>query len=566
MFHLELGSEGHSFNGRMIVVNSRTGQHLTSSPLMPKDAILMKKFAEEKPKFIKEEKKIAEEADARIKAVAGLRKVEEETKARNERREIKAEHKAKEAKAEAETKTPHYRIGKAFNSADREVEPANYLGDYRYTQVLSGVSDLKEYIEKYVKFVLKRTNLAHSDADYFPVKLRPDGDKWNVLFDSTNLDKVSKQSSALSYKDWERLTPKIKSIFETKIKLDKERRVKEAEERKVKEAKDKAEREAKQADLDGRRKANLASAEAKRKVDVDKNLKEFIATAPEDITGVDYGKTKKQQGVITKMVGDVRPIQSMIEQSHSNNATFGAAELIGLLHTLSLVADKRKSNKIERTSAEYGRSRIEPSEVETPADKYYDRSVRLIVNHFPKLLTAGNPKDLTKGMGFLILPPTPKALNTLRGLLGLAEGVRLEAEHKTGAYGNVSSDKYEYGVKASEADAASERATGILNSFFLELKEGAYLYLEKTEKAHQEKKVVLKASGMMIPQGAKNAVRVELTRQGVYDLAVAITGSEAKANKYVEDNLEKYQEHMRREPEEHLYVYKARVNAHLIWK
>jgi len=90
-YHFELGSEGHSFHGRMIVVNSRTGQHLTYSPLMPEDAQRMKRQAEQKPKFIKEEKKIADEADKRIKAVAGLRKVESETKARNVKKAKEAE-------------------------------------------------------------------------------------------------------------------------------------------------------------------------------------------------------------------------------------------------------------------------------------------------------------------------------------------------------------------------------------------------------------------------------------------------------------------------------------------
>jgi hypothetical protein len=32
-YHLELGSEGHSFNGKAIVVNSKTGEHLTSKPV-----------------------------------------------------------------------------------------------------------------------------------------------------------------------------------------------------------------------------------------------------------------------------------------------------------------------------------------------------------------------------------------------------------------------------------------------------------------------------------------------------------------------------------------------------
>ena len=32
-YHLELGSDGHSFKGRAIVVNSKTGKHFSSSPI-----------------------------------------------------------------------------------------------------------------------------------------------------------------------------------------------------------------------------------------------------------------------------------------------------------------------------------------------------------------------------------------------------------------------------------------------------------------------------------------------------------------------------------------------------
>ena len=32
-FHLELGSDGHKFHGRAIVVNTQTGKHYSSSPI-----------------------------------------------------------------------------------------------------------------------------------------------------------------------------------------------------------------------------------------------------------------------------------------------------------------------------------------------------------------------------------------------------------------------------------------------------------------------------------------------------------------------------------------------------
>ena len=32
-YHLELGSDGHSFKGKAIVVNTKTGKHFSTSPI-----------------------------------------------------------------------------------------------------------------------------------------------------------------------------------------------------------------------------------------------------------------------------------------------------------------------------------------------------------------------------------------------------------------------------------------------------------------------------------------------------------------------------------------------------
>lgn len=561
-YHLELGSEGHSFNGQAIVVNSKTGMHLTLMPVDKDVAKVIKEHAEKDPAFIAGEKEIAEEADKKVKALAGLRKVESDTKERNTKRE-----------QEATAKRPFNRIAKAFFSGQRKVE----MGwEYLLFQVLSGVGDLKEKdIEKYIRSVLTRLMLMPINVDAeLPVRVRKDGDKWEVQFLGRDIDANSILSSALSYKDYVALKPKVKAEFEALIKLHKDNLANAK-------AKEKADREAKEAEDEKGRKAKLDEAETKRKSKSGMNdrLTEFMTTEAEDLTGVDYGNVnregKRQQGVITHFLGDPNPVRRMIEQSHSSNATLGAAELIGLIHTLSLVADKRDSNKIERKREEYGRSMIDPKEVETPADKYYDRSVRLLVNHFPKLKTGGDPKDLKSPLGFLILPPTTKALETLRGLL---PGVRLGAGHITGGIHGASKDKYEYAVDTAglnlrtkagkdelekKRNTASEKATDLLNSFFVQLREGAYLYLEKTAKATQEKKAVLKASGMTIPKGEKNKAEVPLTREGLYDMSLSITGDETRAKKYADDNLSDYQAKGRAGKK--LYVYLARTSYHLVW-
>jgi hypothetical protein len=84
MYHLELGSEGRSFAGRAIVVNSKTGEHFSQKPVAIETA--------------REQMRELEKADRKPdadKALAGLRKVESETKARNMKREEDAKPKPK---------------------------------------------------------------------------------------------------------------------------------------------------------------------------------------------------------------------------------------------------------------------------------------------------------------------------------------------------------------------------------------------------------------------------------------------------------------------------------------
>lgn len=47
-FHLELGSDGHSFNGKAILVNSKTGKHYSSSPIPLAKAKAQKRILEQK--------------------------------------------------------------------------------------------------------------------------------------------------------------------------------------------------------------------------------------------------------------------------------------------------------------------------------------------------------------------------------------------------------------------------------------------------------------------------------------------------------------------------------------
>lgn len=49
-YHLELGSDGHSFKGRAIVVNSKTGKHFSKSPIPIQSAKAQKRLLESKEK------------------------------------------------------------------------------------------------------------------------------------------------------------------------------------------------------------------------------------------------------------------------------------------------------------------------------------------------------------------------------------------------------------------------------------------------------------------------------------------------------------------------------------
>jgi hypothetical protein len=45
-YHLELGSDGHSFRGKAIVVNTKTGKHYSSKPIALASAKAQKRVLE----------------------------------------------------------------------------------------------------------------------------------------------------------------------------------------------------------------------------------------------------------------------------------------------------------------------------------------------------------------------------------------------------------------------------------------------------------------------------------------------------------------------------------------
>jgi hypothetical protein len=131
-YHLELGSEGHSFHGKAIVVNSKSGMHLTLMPVDKDVAKVIKDQAEKDPAFIAGEREIAAEADKKVKALAGLRKVESDTKARNTKREAEAKTKGAERALSAIYKLVEQRIDSVLRGYGETSETDLSADNIRY--------------------------------------------------------------------------------------------------------------------------------------------------------------------------------------------------------------------------------------------------------------------------------------------------------------------------------------------------------------------------------------------------------------------------------------------------
>lgn len=52
-YHLEIGSDGHKFLGKAIVVNSQTGKHYSMMPIPIKKAEAQKRILEQAEKTVK---------------------------------------------------------------------------------------------------------------------------------------------------------------------------------------------------------------------------------------------------------------------------------------------------------------------------------------------------------------------------------------------------------------------------------------------------------------------------------------------------------------------------------
>lgn len=178
-FHLELGSEGHPFaHHRAIVVNSRTGEHLTRFPINKTDAEIVKSVAEKNPKFLKAEKKIAEEADKRVKALAGLRKVESETKGRNTKREVEGKKKEAENK---EANRPLLEIVKDVGDWVESQDPKTYQEWSRYKDSMRSYRINYSAFPEKIKMVIKRMSGGRIEFE----TIGETGGKYNVAFTPT---------------------------------------------------------------------------------------------------------------------------------------------------------------------------------------------------------------------------------------------------------------------------------------------------------------------------------------------------------------------------------------------
>jgi hypothetical protein len=93
-------------------------------------------------------------------------------------------------------------------------------------------------------------------------------------------------------------------------------------------------------------------------------------------------------------------------------------------------------------------------------------------------------------------------------------------------------------ARDAKVDECKKIASGLLDSLLANLKEGAYLYLDKGHKAKEEAKATEKAkaaAAFEIPQGEKKAVTVFLTEDILSSIILAITGDPKKASAKVEE-------------------------------
>jgi hypothetical protein len=536
-YHLELGSEGHSFGGKAIVVNSKTGEHHSAHPLGVHKAYGQLNAL-----------RAAERKEEGVKAEPALKMMKMKHEAQKEEIPEREEEGVKEVKAHLRLSVPQSRERAPEHDSARTLYIC-HLADWIYNNRSLIISEFTKQVGKdgksylfYIDDMLKKGLPGRKylkggisyKGEYMSIS---DEDVFAILFQE---EKTASQASL-----WLRL-------FSDGVK-----RIIHASRGKVITE-----------EMLGTTKGEEEEAKPEPKRDA---LAEFIQTAPEDITGVDYGTKNKegklQQGVITKMLGreSLDIAKNIIMSCQSGDKTQSYARLCGALRFIKNIAQGEMNDFSDVKAHNYERygldrmkegppnARGEPRPLtETEKDPVYrafNMSVRILANHEKSINISYNKdsaKILTQGIvvGMLLPPSKTVALidaqmpEYFSSNVGHTSGMGHARDNYKWSFAfnrQTKAGKEKYEARMAEC---KKIASGLLDSLLANLKEGAYLYLDKGHKAKEEEKATEKAKGAAafeIPQGEKKAVTVFLTEDILSSIILAITGDPKKASAKVEE-------------------------------
>jgi len=562
-YHLELGSEGHSFHGKAIVVNSQTGEHKTKHPLPIDLAKAQMKALEhrEAPPAPKAKKELHEDykgprnKDGTPKKSTKAWGMYVRDRDRPKPEMMKMKHEAqKEDIPEREGEGPKQVKAKAEEAVGEFDSPRMKAIYYLALWLRSGSARVKG-LDKV--FGEQEKEFGKSEIFYYPDAGSDFSSTWKYLEPLKEAGLIYKGVGIGAWTPQDELG--LEPIFS--VVFNEEKTAKEAIEflendfgaSVFSKMKNKADRgKITEKDLGIKRddiKDVPAVPEAKKDA-----LAEFIQTAPEDITGVDFGAKNKegklQQGVITKMLGreNLDIVKSIIVSCQDTQKRISYARLLGAIRFIDNIETGDMTDSSDVRANQYEEYRLPGRTLSIPG-----MCMRILANHEKSLIVNSSqkdwPKQLDKFPQLYMLLPKSKTVRLIEGQM--PQGFNSNVGHTSGM--GHARDNYKWQMDTSgmnlktkagreardaKVDECKKIAKGLLDSMLAGLKEGAYLYLDKSHKATEESKATEKAkakAAFEIPQGEKNAVEVFLTEDILTSILLAITGDPKKASAKVEE-------------------------------
>ena len=569
-YHLELGSEGHSFHGKAIVVNSKTGEHKTKAPLPLDLAKAQMKALENKeappaPKAKKEthdDYKGPRNKDGTPKKSTKAWGMYVRDRDRPKPQQMKAKHEAQKEDIPEREEDMSVKAVKAKQVKPDKFDSPRVKAIYELAIWLYSGSARIKALDKV--FGEQEKEFGKSALFYYPDAATEFPVTWKHLEPLKEAGLIYKGVGISAWTPQEGLG--LEPVFS--ISFDSDKSAKEAIEflekdfgasifRKVEANRDKKITE----EMLGTKRDDIEDAPAPPEAKKDA-LAEFIATAPEDIAGVDYGTKNKegklQQGVITKMIGreNLDVVKSIIVSCQSANIQESYARLCGTIRFIRNIGGLVENDSSDVKANTYEKYTIQTSVSQVSKDA--DMCMRILANHENTILANysqflgklnDNPKDMKKPLRILMLLPKSKTLRLIEAQM--PQYFNSDVGHTSGM--GHARDNYKWQLDThglnlktkagkEERDArlaeCSKIAKGLLDTLLASLKEGAYLYLDKAHKATEESKATEKAkakAAFEIPQGEKNAVEVFLTEDILSSIILAITGDPKKASAKVEE-------------------------------